>query len=264
MTSPTLRLLDWARTHGPDVLDAIGRALVVAQQAHRDEQRRSGDPYITHPIQVALILTEQDAAPETVVTAVLHDVLDARSPRPLPELRTQFGDVVADLLLDYTRLDRHPHGPGLRQADRRALQVKVADRLHNMRTIRHLTLTSQRKKAEQTRELVAPIARSLGMIELGLELDRLSSATLRSIDAATHPQTRRRAHATYPLSTNALRRTLHIGAVALPQHCRDRWRQDWEGELHACTNIHECVTFARNVLLGLPAMALQTRRTDRR
>jgi hypothetical protein len=92
MTSPTLRLLDWARTHGPDVLDAIGRALVIAQQAHRDEQRRSGDPYITHPVEVALILADQDAAPETVVTAVLHDVLDARSPRPLAELRTQFGE----------------------------------------------------------------------------------------------------------------------------------------------------------------------------
>ena len=180
MTSPTLRLLDWARTHGPDVLDAIGRALVVAQQAHRDEQRRSGDPYITHPVEVALILAEQDAAPETVVTAVLHDVLDARSPRPLAELRTQFGDVVADLLLDYARLDRHAHGNGLQQADGRALQVKVADRLHNMRTIRHLTLAPQRRNAEQTRELVAPIARSLGMVELGLELDRLSYATLRS------------------------------------------------------------------------------------
>jgi len=81
MTSPTLRLLDWARTHGPDVLDAIGRALVVAQQAHRDEQRRSGDRYITHPIEVALILAEQDAAPEpsspryctTFSTPDLHD-----------------------------------------------------------------------------------------------------------------------------------------------------------------------------------------------
>ncbi|MDT0353123.1 HD domain-containing protein [Pseudonocardia charpentierae] len=185
MTSPTLRLLDWARAHGPEVLDAIGRALVVAQQAHRDEQRRSGDPYITHPVEVALILTEQGAAPETVVTAVLHDVPDAKSPRSVPELRAQFGDVVAGLLLGYTGLDRHPHSPGLRQADRRALQVKVADRLHNMRTIRHLTLASQRQKAEQTRELVAPIARSLGMVELGLELDRLSYATLRSVDEAT-------------------------------------------------------------------------------
>jgi hypothetical protein len=102
------------------------------------------------------------------------------------------------------------------------------------------------------------------MVELGLKLDKLSYATLRSVDAATHPQSRRRAHATYPLSTNALRGTLHIGAVALPQHCRDRWRQDWEGELHACATIHDRITFARNVLLGLPAMAIATRRTDRR
>jgi hypothetical protein len=128
-----------------------------------------------------------------------------------------------------------------------------------MRTIRHLTLASQRRKAEQTRELVAPTARSLGMVELGLELDRLSYATLRSVDEATRPQPRRRTRAKYPLSTSALCRTLHFGAVALPQHCRDRWRQDWEGELHACTTIHERIAFARHVLLGLPAMALQIR-----
>jgi guanosine-3',5'-bis(diphosphate) 3'-pyrophosphohydrolase len=103
MATPTLRLLDWARTHGPDVLDAVGRALVVAQQAHRDEQRRSGDQYITHPVDVALIFAEQNAAAETVVTAVLHDVPTAKSPQSPSELRPQFGDVVADLLLDYTR-----------------------------------------------------------------------------------------------------------------------------------------------------------------
>src|SRR3954465_189919 len=102
------------------------------------------------------------------------------------------------------------------------------------------------------------------MVELGLKLDKLSYATLRSVDAATHPQSRRPPPPTYPLSTNALRGTLHIGAVALPQHCRDRWRQDWEGELHACATIHDRITFARNVLLGLPAMAISTRRTDRR
>ena len=258
---PTMRLLDWAEACGPDVQDTISRALDVAQQAHRGQLRRSGDPYITHPVEVALILAEQGVAPETVVTAVLHDVPDTA---PFYDFRAQFGDVIAELVAAVTVLDRQPYGPGLRHADPRALQVKIADRLHNMRTIRFLTPKAQRQKAEHTRELVAPLARSLGLVELAVELDRLSSATLRSVDAATCTHLADRVPTAWSLQVRALGHTLHLGTLVLPHHCRDRWRQDWDGELYAAATFPDRLAFVRNVLTGLPVMAYNTRRTERR
>jgi GTP pyrophosphokinase len=256
-----MRLLTWAETHGPDVRHTLCRALEVAQQAHRGELRRSGDPYITHPIEVALSLAEQGAAPETVVTAVLHDVPDSD---PSCDFRAHFGDVVAELVAAVVTLDRTPDGPTLRQADRRALQVKIADRLHNMRTIRYLAPARQRNRAEHTRELVAPLARSLGLVELALELDRLSHATITAVDAATSQSLPRRRQPADGRQNSALAGTLHVGTLVLPRHCRDRWRQDWDGELHAAQTLTERLRFVRNILIGLPAMAYNTRRTERR
>jgi (p)ppGpp synthase/HD superfamily hydrolase len=261
MTTPTMRLLTWAETHGPDVHHTLCRALEVAQQAHRGELRRSGDPYITHPIEVALILAEQSATPETVVTAVLHDVPNTDLSI---DLRGEFGDMVAKLVADVAALKGKPYDPGLRRSDHHALQVKIADRLHNMRTIRHLSLPSQRQKAEQTRELVAPLARSLGLVELALELDRLSHATITAVDAATSQSLPRRRQPADGRQNSALAGTLHVGTLVLPRHCRDRWRQDWDGELHAAQTLTERLRFVRNILIGLPAMAYNTRRTERR
>lgn len=260
MITPTMRLLTWAESRGPDVHHVVCAAIEVAQRAHRGELRRSGDPYITHPIAVALILAEQNVAPETVVTAVLHDVPDTS---PSDDVRAQFGDVIADLVAGVVTLDRASDVPALHHADHRALQVKVADRLHNMRTIRHLPLATQRQKAEQARELVAPLALSLGLAELGLELDQLSSATINAVDAATAPFSGRTHSAQGPRGS-ALAGTLHVGTLVLPRHCRDRWRQDWDGELHAAESLRGRLTFVRNVLAGLPAMAYNTRRTERR
>lgn len=262
MTSPTMRLLDWARQRGLEEADAVSRALVLAQQVQRGRYRLSGDPYISHCVEVALILAEHDADPDTVVTAILHKVPSADTPPPADDIEAWFGPLVARLLVEFSVLHREDDDRLWQQADRRVLQIKLADRVHNMRTIRHLAREPQRWFARHSRELIAPLARSLGLADLGMELDRLSETTLRSTDSALLAAGRATTVTSTPSS--ALRSALHAGAAFLPPHCRERWKQDWDGELHACTTLPERLAFVGNVLLGLPLLARETRRTDRR
>jgi len=206
MTTATTRLLDWAAAQGQDVPSTLGRALVVAQQAHRQRIRLSGDPHIVHVVEVALIVTQQCAAAETVIAAVLHDVPDTPAAPSGAELRAQFGADVVDILDGYTKLEQLPLDPDLRSADRRVLGIKIAHRLHNMRTIHHLHPARQRTEAEHTCEVVAPLARDLGGVELGAELDRLSHATLGSTDVVRHIQPEPRTNRGSGALRGALRR----------------------------------------------------------
>ncbi|MGH8869318.1 MAG: RelA/SpoT family protein [Actinomycetes bacterium] len=175
-------------THPKADLKFIERAYQVADHCHRGQKRRSGDPYITHPLAVATVLAELGMTPPTLVAAMLHDTIEDTE-YTLDQLREDFGDEVAALVDGVTKLDKVKYGAAAEAEtvrkmvvamarDIRVLVIKLADRLHNMRTLRYLRAEKQEQKARETLEIYAPLAHRLGMNTLKWELEDLAFATL--------------------------------------------------------------------------------------
>jgi GTP pyrophosphokinase len=171
-------------------LDAtmIERAFEVAERAHEGQQRKSGDAYITHPLAVAAILAELGMTEVTIAAALLHDTVEDTS-YTLDALRADFGDEVAMLVDGVTKLDKVSYGDAAQAEtvrkmvvamarDIRVLVIKLADRLHNARTWRYVSVASAQRKARETLEIYAPLAHRLGMNTIKWELEDLSFATL--------------------------------------------------------------------------------------
>jgi len=177
------------RTSHPKAdLRTIQRAYDVAEYHHRSQFRKSGDPYITHPLAVATILAELGMTTPTVSAALLHDTVEDTE-YALDTLRADFGDEIAALVDGVTKLDKVKYGDAATAEtvrkmvvamarDPRVLVLKLADRLHNMRTLRYLPAEKQERKARETLEIYAPLAHRLGMNTLKWELEDLSFATL--------------------------------------------------------------------------------------
>ena len=166
----------------------VQRAYETASYLHRDQRRRSGDPYITHPLAVATILAELGMTAPTLAAALLHDTVEDTG-YSLEELREDFGDEVAALVDGVTKLDRVTYGQAsaaetvrkmvvAMARDIRVLVIKLADRLHNMRTLSFMPPDKQEKKARETLEIYAPLAHRLGVNTMKWELEDLSFATL--------------------------------------------------------------------------------------
>ncbi|PTR27764.1 GTP pyrophosphokinase [Rhodococcus sp. OK519] len=166
----------------------LQRAYDVAEQRHATQFRKSGDPYITHPLAVANILAELGMDTTTLVAALLHDTVEDTG-YSLDELTAEFGDEVAHLVDGVTKLDKvvlgsAAEGETIRKMiiamarDPRVLVIKVADRLHNMRTMRFLPPEKQARKARETLEVIAPLAHRLGMATVKWELEDLAFAIL--------------------------------------------------------------------------------------
>ena len=176
-------------THKAD-LSVIERAYSVAERAHGGQLRKSGDPYITHPLAVATILAELGMTPTTLAAALLHDTVEDTS-YSLAQLRQKFGDEIAMLVDGVTKLDKVTYGDAAQAEtvrkmviamarDIRVLVIKLADRLHNARTWRYVSAESAHCKAAETLEIYAPLAHRLGMNTIKWELEDLSFATLYS------------------------------------------------------------------------------------
>ncbi|HYX50531.1 MAG TPA: HD domain-containing protein, partial [Ktedonobacteraceae bacterium] len=219
----------------PQDMEAIQRAYYVAFQAHQGTMRRSGEPYIQHPLEVALLLADMRIDADSIVAALLHDVVEDTD-FTLDELRIQFGDAVANIVDGVTKFDSlagNPRGaadeigtqevarpqthplslpvnPGAANTaeqfeqkqryardlkrrqrsetvrkmllamaeDPRVVVLKLADRLHNMRTLSVMNQAQQQNKARETREIYAPLARRLGMALVQAELEDLSFSYL--------------------------------------------------------------------------------------
>ena len=175
-------------THPKADIRTIERAYEVAAYWHREQKRKSGDPYITHPLAVATILAELGMNTDTIVAALLHDTVED-TPYTLVELRGEFGEDVAALVDGVTKLDKVKYGESAEaetvrkmvvamSRDIRVLVIKLADRLHNMRTIRYLPRHKQERKSREVLEIFAPLAHRLGMNNLKWELEDLAFATL--------------------------------------------------------------------------------------
>ena len=182
-------VLQAVRTNHPKVdVGIIEHAFVVAERAHRGQLRKSGDPYITHPIAVATILAELGMTPATLAAALLHDTVEDTD-YSLDQLRADFGPEVAMLVDGVTKLDKVQYGDAAQaetvrkmvvamSRDIRVLVIKLADRLHNARTWKFVSPASAERKASETLEIYAPLAHRLGMNTIKWELEDLSFATL--------------------------------------------------------------------------------------
>ena len=175
-------------SHPKADLRLVQRAYEVAEQMHGEQRRRSGDPYITHPLAVTTILAELGMDTTTLVAALLHDTVEDTA-YTLADVRLEFGEDVANLVDGVTKLDKIKYGEAAEAEtirkmvvamarDPRVLVIKLADRLHNMRTLRFLKQEKQERIATSTLEIFAPLAHRLGMNTIKWELEDLAFATL--------------------------------------------------------------------------------------
>ncbi|HEX2771856.1 MAG TPA: HD domain-containing protein, partial [Micromonosporaceae bacterium] len=166
----------------------LQRAFDEAARWHSGQYRKSGDPYITHPLAVATILANLGMDTTTLVAALLHDTIEDTE-YSLDQMRVDFGEDVALLVDGVTKLDRVKLGDAAKAEtirkmvvamakDPRVLVIKLADRLHNMRTLTFLPRPKQEQKAKETLEILAPLAHRLGMNTIKWELEDLAFATL--------------------------------------------------------------------------------------
>ncbi len=166
----------------------IQRAFKRAEQQHDGQFRKSGEPYITHPVAVAKILAELGTGPSTIAAALLHDTVEDTN-YSLEQLRTEFGEEVALLVDGVTKLDKVKLGDKAQaetirkmivamSKDIRVLVIKLADRLHNARTWGFVPIESAKRKAQETLEIYAPLAHRLGINTIKWELEDLSFGVL--------------------------------------------------------------------------------------
>ncbi len=177
--------------HNDEDINLIHKAYLIAKEKHEGQMRKSGDPYITHPIAVAIILTELTAGPATLIAALLHDTVEDTS-YTLDDVRETFGQDVVDMVDGVTKIGQLSFNTVASQADNhqkmllamakdiRVVLIKIADRLHNIRTLQSMAPEKQYRIASETLEIYAPLAHRLGIFRIKAELEDKS---LRYTDA---------------------------------------------------------------------------------
>ncbi len=190
-TSPEVLYKELIRSirkyHPSDDITMVKKAYTIAREAHKDQKRKSGEPYIIHPLCVAIILAELELDKESIVAGILHDVVED-TVMTLEDLTKEFGEEVALLVDGVTKLTQiswsmdkvEIQAENLRKMflamakDIRVILIKLADRLHNMRTLEFMKPEKQKEKARETMDIYAPIAHRLGISKIKVELDDLS------------------------------------------------------------------------------------------
>jgi hypothetical protein len=192
---PIACLREALRTTRPDAdVELLRRAYDVAARCHQNQFRRSGDPYITHPVSVATILAGLGADDLTLCAAMLHDTVED-TPYTLTALSREFGSEIAAMVTGIVALDRIKRTGGRRvarviatveSADTRVVTVKLADRLHNMQTIRYVPPAKQLRKARESLDIFVPVSEQLRLPTVTSELETLAAATLTRRQVAGH------------------------------------------------------------------------------
>ena len=238
------------RVTRPDAdVERIQRAYDVAASWHQGQTRKSGDPYITHPLAVTTILAETGADDEMLCAALLHDTIED-TPYTLAALSGEFGAGVVALVTGTTALDqiksrgrRTVSQAAVKRADTRVLAIKLADRLHNMRTVQFIPQVKQLRKARESLDIFVRVAAQLGMGTIEVELQALAYATMK-----------RNRHA-----RSASGRLLLAVAALLPAAIRIRWCEEWLAELHTLPARRDRVRFAIHTASGIPQLAFTVR-----
>ncbi|MER5997232.1 HD domain-containing protein [Nonomuraea angiospora] len=229
-------------------LRMVEQAHLTAAHWHRGQRRRSGEPYISHPVAVATILAELGMDHEVLCAALLHDMLEDTD-CPEQELVREFGEPIVRLVRDMAALRDPRQVPVIwaSETGERVLMLKLADRLHNLRTLRWLPEARRRRTAQQTLDIFAPVAGRLGLGRLEQELERLAIANLPGREGI-----------------RASFGVIAAGAILLPREWRARWLEEWLGELQALPGRWPRTRFAVQVLSGMPWLAMTLRRWDSR
>ena len=190
-TSPEELYKDLIRSirkyHPSDDISMIEKAYNIANNAHKGQLRKSGEPYIIHPLCVAIILADLELDKESIMAGLLHDVMEDTSVTREIMIK-EFGEEVTDLVDGVTKLTKldydvdkvEKQAENLRKMflamakDIRVILIKLADRLHNMRTLMYMTPAKQKEKSKETMDIYAPIADRLGISKIKIELDDLA------------------------------------------------------------------------------------------
>ena len=248
-------ILAVVRTHHPDAdTSLIQHAHDEAAVWHADQTRRSGDPFLTHCLAVAAVVADIGMPAPVICAALLHDVDD--SPCPPGRVAEHFGQEVADLIsaVRTAKLSAIPvaalhfgtaRPAGLQPTREEAvLAIRLADRLHNMRTIAFVPPSRRYRVARETLDVIAPLARAAGLTDVGRELHALSSGVLQ------------------PASTAAVTtRMLSMLTLLLPTAARSRWREEWHAEIATLATRRTRTRFTLRVLLATPRLSWTLRRT---
>lgn len=250
-------LIATVRLHHPDADTALlEHGYATAAVWHHGQRRHSGDPYVTHCLAVAAIVADCGMPPPVVCAALLHDVEDAGCPRG--QIVSEFGARIADLvagvpdaalpLIAPTTSGPPPGRVGVAVSREAAVVIiRLADRLHNMRTITFLRPATQHLKARETLEVFAPLAHTMGLGTVGTELHGLAATILQP-----------------PVSPRALaQRVLTALTLLLPAAERIRWQEEWSAELTAHPTRCARARFTLRVLLGSPRLSLTLYRPPR-
>ncbi|KMS80868.1 kinase [Streptomyces leeuwenhoekii] len=188
-------VVDAHRAHHPDAdLEPLRRAYLLAESSHRGQMRKSGEPYITHPLAVTLILAELGAETTTLTASLLHDTVEDTEVT-LDQVGEQFGEEVRFLVDGVTKLEKVDYGAAAEPEtfrkmlvatgnDVRVMSIKLADRLHNMRTLGVMRREKQERIAKVTRDVLIPLAERLGVQALKTELEDLVFAVLHPAEYA--------------------------------------------------------------------------------
>lgn len=187
------KLLENVKKYMPDT-SLVERAYKYAEEAHKAQKRNSGEAYIVHPVGVAIILSELEMDSECVAAGLLHDVIEDVEKDNYNTIKNEFGSVIADLVEGVTKLDKIPFVSNEQRqienvrkmffamaSDIRVIIIKLADRLHNMRTLMYMPEEKQRRIAKETLDVYAPLAHRLGLQRIKWELEDLSLKYLDSV-----------------------------------------------------------------------------------
>ena len=240
---------------GPE-LALIGQAYAAAAFWHRNQWRRSGDPYVTHCVAVARILADMGMDATTVCAGLLHDVL-ADTECSSGVLLAAFGEEVAATVREVMELDTlRITSPTtvLEAAEPRALAVKLADRLHNMQTIAFVNPDKQQRKSQETLDVFAPLAAHLGLHVVSHQLSGLALATIDGARTIAAPR--------FTHEVRLLGALLSGMSALLPSASRTHWVEEWTAELHVVPRRRDRASFTAHLLLGMPKLAVTLRRTQ--
>lgn len=230
--------------HGGLAAASVLRAFRIAAEHHDGETRLNGDPYLSHCVAVASIVARISTDPFLISTALLHDVLDGGG-HTLERVDHEIGPEVAELVVLLAAFDKRSMVGLTKQLDTRIVVLKLADRLHNLRTIRALNRVKQVQKAEQTLAVLLPLAEVFGVPfgdELGREARRVLEPSTSLFEAPV-----------------ARSRVLRLAAALLPCEARGRWLAEWLGEVSAIPGRSARLGFVLSVLAGAPSMAIALR-----
>lgn len=214
------RKLDYLPT---EQINQIEQAYLLAFEAHQGQKRRTGEPYITHPVAAACILAEMKMDAQTIMAALLHDVIED-TPIEKSAIADKFGDQVAELVDGVSKLTQiefvsraEAQAENFRKMvmamsrDIRVILVKLADRLHNMRTLGSLQTAKRQRIARETLEIFAPIAKRLGMREISVELEELGFVALHPVRYRILKEAVKHARGHRKKILSLIEKTLHEG-----------------------------------------------------